>query len=150
MFVCRLQWVKFAMAFNVGIYEDIKYCFYPAEKMSIPPIQWNRADSRFAPSQWEVALQSNDVSHWLGASLESALNVMRQHYGSKHTFWVHFLHNGCCFTLFFFIISHYHCHLPTYCHDGVIKWKHFPCHRWIPCTKASDMELWCFLWSAPE
>ena len=22
--------------------------------------------------------------------------------------------------------------------------------RWIPCTKASDTELWCFLWSAPE
>ena len=32
-----------------------------------------RADSRFAPSQWETALHSNDVSHWLGASLESAL-----------------------------------------------------------------------------
>ena len=23
-------------------------------------------------------------------------------------------------------------------------------HRWIPRTKASDAELWCFLWSAPE
>ena len=32
-----------------------------------------RADSRFAPSQWERALLCNDVSHWLGASLESAL-----------------------------------------------------------------------------
>ena len=32
-----------------------------------------RADSRFAPSQWETALQSNAVSHWLGANLESAL-----------------------------------------------------------------------------
>ena len=40
----------------------------------------------------------------------------------------------------------------------VIKWKHFPIigplcgeflgHRWIPFTKASDSELWCFLWSA--
>ena len=45
-------------------------------------------------------------------------------------------------------------------HDDVIKWKHFPhsrplCgeftgQRWIPLTKASDAELWCFLWSAPE
>ena len=34
-----------------------------------------RADSRFAPSQWETALLCNDVSHWLGASLESALHV---------------------------------------------------------------------------
>ena len=31
----------------------------------------NRADSRFAPSQWETLLQSNTVSHWLGT--ESAL-----------------------------------------------------------------------------
>ena len=31
-----------------------------------------RAGSRFAPSQWETALLSNDVYHWLGASLESA------------------------------------------------------------------------------
>ena len=26
----------------------------------------------------------------------------------------------------------------------------FTGHRWIPCTKASHAELWCFLWSAPE
>ena len=32
-----------------------------------------RADSRLAPSQWETSLQSNAVSHWLGADLESAL-----------------------------------------------------------------------------
>ena len=45
-------------------------------------------------------------------------------------------------------------------HDDVIKWKHFLCYwpfvrgihrsRWIPRTKASDVELWCFLWSGPE
>ena len=45
-------------------------------------------------------------------------------------------------------------------HDDVIKWKHFPRNwtfvrgihrsRWIPHTKASDAELWCFLWFAFE
>ena len=46
-------------------------------------------------------------------------------------------------------------------HDDVIEWKHFTTllalcdgestrHRWIPLTKASDMELWWFLWSVPE
>ena len=35
-----------------------------------------RADSRFVPSQWEMALLCNDVSHWLGASLELALYVL--------------------------------------------------------------------------
>ena len=37
------------------------------------PVHWFRADSRFAPSQWETALLCNEVSHWLGASPESAL-----------------------------------------------------------------------------
>ena len=45
-------------------------------------------------------------------------------------------------------------------HDDVIKWKQFLRYwpfvrgihrsRWIPRTKASAAELWCFLWSAPE
>ena len=47
-----------------------------------------------------------------------------------------------------------------WCHDDIIKWKHFPRNwpfvrgihrsRCIPHTKASDAELWCFLWSASE
>ena len=32
----------------------------------------HRTDSRLALSQWEMLLQSNAVSHWLGANLESA------------------------------------------------------------------------------
>ena len=44
--------------------------------------------------------------------------------------------------------------------DDVIKWKlflvtgplwgEFTGDRWFPLTKASDAELWCFLWSAPQ
>ena len=33
----------------------------------------HRGDSRLAPSQWETSLQSNTISHWLVANLESAL-----------------------------------------------------------------------------
>ena len=29
-------------------------------------------------------------------------------------------------------------------------WWESPGHRWIPLTKASDVEFWCFLWSLPE
>ena len=36
---------------------------------------WYRADSRFAASQWETTLLCNNVPHWLGASLESALMI---------------------------------------------------------------------------
>ena len=42
-----------------------------------------RADSRFVPSQWETALLCNDVSHWLGTSLESALKYA---HGSQFIF----------------------------------------------------------------
>ena len=34
-----------------------------------------RADPRLVPSQWETSLQSNAVSHWLGASLGSAQDM---------------------------------------------------------------------------
>ena len=49
---------------------------------------------------------------------------------------------------------------PNINHDDATKWKYFPLYwplwgettgyRWIPLTKASDAELWCFLWSALE
>ena len=48
---------------------------------SRPTCRWTRvfryikADSRFVPSQLETALLCNNVSHWLGASLESALYI---------------------------------------------------------------------------
>ena len=38
--------------------------------------------SRFAPSHREMALLCNDVSHWLSASLESALMMVRIHHFS--------------------------------------------------------------------
>ena len=41
-----------------------------------------RADSRFAPSQWEMALLCNDVSHWLGTSLEAVLRNITWCYNS--------------------------------------------------------------------
>ena len=38
-------------------------------------VSYFKADSRFVPSQWETSLQSNAVSHWLGANLESAMDL---------------------------------------------------------------------------
>ena len=37
----------------------------------------SRAHSRFAPRQWKTLLQSNAVSHWLGANLAWGLDEMR-------------------------------------------------------------------------
>ena len=44
---------------------------------------------------------------------------------------------------------------PLWCHcNEVLGHCHlcgeFTSHRWIPRTKASEAELWCFLWSASE
>ena len=48
---------------------------YPKAKTGVEQdcSNFTKAGSRFAPSQWETSLQSNAVSHWLGANLESAL-----------------------------------------------------------------------------
>ena len=43
----------------------------------------DRADFRFAPSQWETVLLCNNISHWLGASLESA----------QHALWLNGIQN---------------------------------------------------------
>ena len=39
-----------------------------------------RVDSRLVPSQWETSLQSNAVSHRLGANIESARMLLTQDY----------------------------------------------------------------------
>ena len=46
---------------------------FEREKQILRVIHNIRADSSLAPSQWETSLQSNIVSHWLGANLEWAL-----------------------------------------------------------------------------
>ena len=54
-----------------------------------------KADSRLAPSQWETSLQSNVVSHWLGANLESALQTadyaFQSLFPSSHSLWSNLL-----------------------------------------------------------
>ena len=48
----------------------------------------NKVNSRFTPSQWETSLQSNAVSHWLGANLESAL-IKHVAKCSHYDYWYH-------------------------------------------------------------
>ena len=120
-----------------------------------------RADSTFAPIQWETSLQSNAITHWLGAILESALSmsvgyktILPHQYLNTYRFVVisyckHILGWNCyCQT----ITETSGCladHITwphNISHDDIIKWKQFPfywcllcgeftCHRWIPLTK---------------
>ena len=52
------------------------YDIFTGMTLSIQHFIVYRADSRLAPSQWETSLQSNAVSHWLGAILVSALRIL--------------------------------------------------------------------------
>ena len=45
----------------------------------------------------------------------------------------------------------YWIHISAHDHKDIIKWPFVRgIHWWIPLTKASDAELWCFLWSVLE
>ena len=58
----------------VTIFYFRMYLAIKSQFISSTELLYYRADSKLVPSQWETSLQSNAVSHWLGASLESALH----------------------------------------------------------------------------
>ena len=74
-FECNFKFESFE--FEIDIVKIIMAWIFAAQTMVHVRckcgVLWCRADSRLAPSQWETSLQSNAVSHWLGANLESAL-----------------------------------------------------------------------------
>ena len=84
------------------------------------------ADSRFAPSQLETALLCNDVSHWLGASLESTLRLRCIAPVYPYTLWRHGLETFQT--------------LLTLCEGN----------QPMTLQRASDADLWCFLRYYPE
>ena len=54
-----------------------------------------------------------------------------------------------------YVYAHYCIYIMTSSNGNIfhvtsLQSREFTGHRWIPYTKASDAELWCFLWSAPE
>ena len=73
--------------------------------------------------------------------IKSVSNTVVLLYPSAVDQWTHWGRDNICdflqaiFLYFFIAFSHE---------------NHCTGHWWIPLTKASDAELWCFLWSAPE
>ena len=104
-------------------------------------------------SQWEVENRRYVFSHWLRPC--SAINRKRTHYD------VAIPSQKCCTTwplswplsvellTSLFISSHDHADVIKFRDTGHLCGE-FTGPRWIPHTKTSDAELWCFLWSAPE
>ena len=70
--------LSFKLSLVSGLHQII------TKPISEPIMTKIRVDSRFALSQWEMALLCNDISHWLGESLESALKICNQAFHSKY------------------------------------------------------------------
>ena len=72
--VNRSSWGPFHLSLSKHSCDTIS--MVPASHFNGQSVVWcsYTDDSRFAPSQWETALQSNAASHWLGANLESSLS----------------------------------------------------------------------------
>ena len=91
-----------------------------------------RADSRFAPSQWETALLCNDVSHWLGASQESVLSM----YGALENFWHTVLSQAM--QMVYYINTFWWLYLFVYEYVVILSWSQYK----------FDWE--CFCWCCPR
>ena len=59
---------------DIDIVFGMVYCCANGYKVMVTSF---RTGSRFASNQLETSLQSNDVSHWLGANLESAQKLCK-------------------------------------------------------------------------
>ena len=113
---------------------------------------------------WITGTNASDAERWCFLwsapwASNGEAGDLRRHYAPYDVnvmFTIHSrkdAHDLLCFVLLWL------CH-QILLHDDVIKWKHFPRNwpfvrgihrsRWIPRTKASDAELWCFIWSASE
>ena len=77
-----------------------------------------------APSQWEMKLQCNVISHWLGALIKWSLLIKKFIVKKKPMILLRF---------------------------DVMPWKRFPCYERnppvtveFPSQRASNVDLWCF------
>ena len=73
------------------------------------------------------------------------------------TSYRYFMRYTYCSVLLFFVLLwlHHHNFMMTSSNGNIFRVTGHLCgeftgHLWIPRTKASDAELWCFLWSASE
>ena len=67
-------WIKIVFHFPLVLF--LRICLTISQhwfRLRLGVKQAPRADSKLSPGQWETSLQSNAVSHWLGANLEWAL-----------------------------------------------------------------------------
>ena len=72
-------WCRMQVSVN-SVIIGLDNCLLPVRPLSEAML---RADSMLSPSQWETSSQSNAVSHWRSANLESTLNAGVVLFGKK-------------------------------------------------------------------
>ena len=135
------------------IYIHSAQCCFNDTTMAPVPLKWPK---RIWVKPTDYKTQQNKANHeayayFLGLYLprRPSLIGIGSHYKSETVVRPSYIYSVDCYT-----------RKTASFHDDVIKWKNFPrywpfvrgIHRspWIPRTKVSDAELWCFRWSAPE
>ena len=69
-------WLCIYASLGISELKSWTYCLKNISLFAEVSMWIYKADYRFAPSQWETALLCNDFSHWLGANLESVLDIL--------------------------------------------------------------------------
>ena len=98
---------------------------------------------------------------WKCVSFSNTIHPMNIHRIVLRCFvfgvWYHHLLGLSHFICFFLQdwVTHTHAIMMTPSNGNIFRVTGYLCeeftgHRWISRTKASEAELWCFLWSAPE
>ena len=98
----RFAWTPLVVVFPYVIYRGLHL------------FDFMQADSRFVPSQWETALLCNDVSHWLGASQESALLCLL---ALELELWIQKMYHWCQSAILFRVIQSYRCEILSSSND---------------------------------
>ena len=121
---------------SLPVYEDYhtsctkhkKYTFIWKERqtLNISQVIWEKVIDIFVYSPFEVQNITSEVSKYESCRCHGS----QRH----HEIWYRMMTSS---NRNFFRVT------------GLL-WGEFTGHRWIPLTKVSDAELWCFLWSATE
>ena len=126
----------------------IRHGWYAWKLYHVKHENGHRYDSRLAPSQWETALQSNAVSHWLGTNLESAV-VSTRHELTETMLAPTSVYHASSFVRLatWNIHEQLHVHVVS-CSESLGKWtSHRPCWLQLPGWNAWIMIRWVDQWN---
>ena len=137
--ITRPQWVKVN-------YSIPTLCILEWNNRVIMGVYRPWDQSKCVPIQWEILLQCNDNSHWLGAHLDWSLpRYIMIHLIQYNTTWAKSDHTHFVYIIHVMMSWQGNVStLLTLCEGNLLVTGGFPSQR------ASDAELWYFFWCQPK